>query len=242
MHRRAELLVRHPFILVSELELLDLLAIEVDPVALDELALAGGELVAACLARGVHDGVRVIRTRKDLEPVVWLARRETTRVAVPQHTVRIERGPRLGRRRKARLRRNEVEEDDPAVKRDKRGATQIAPYLYKGQMPVCWMSVDTRLTGDRKIRFPLQLSSAGIEIDDSKGFQEVLNAFKHLNIDDEERNEIFKVLSIILHLGELAFISNDDDNNDDDNTSPSCKIENREILDIITTKLLKNET
>ena len=44
-----------------------------------------------------------------------------------------------------------------------------------------------------------------------------------------------------MHLGELAFISNDDDNNDD-NTSPSCKIENREILDIITTKLLKNET
>ncbi len=94
----------------------------------------------------------------------------------------------------------------------------------------------------KKIKKAKAINVEHSEIDDSKGFQEVLNAFKHLNIDDEERNEIFKVLSIILHLGELAFISNDDDNNNDDNTSPSCKIENREILDIITTKLLKNET
>lgn len=93
----------------------------------------------------------------------------------------------------------------------------------------------------KKIKKTKAINVEHSEIDDSKGFQEVLNAFKHLNIDDEERNEIFKVLSIILHLGELAFISNDDDNNNDDNTSPSCKIENREILDIITTKLFTNK-
>ena len=40
-------------------QLLHLLAIKVDPVALDQAALSGGEAIAALDARGGHDGVRV---------------------------------------------------------------------------------------------------------------------------------------------------------------------------------------
>ena len=44
---------------------------------------------------------------------------------------------------------------------------------------------------------------------------------------------IFKLLSIILHLGELRFIASDDE-------EVSCVVENREVLNTITSKLLSS--
>lgn len=112
VHHLAELLVCHPVILVSKRELLHLLAVELDPVALDELALASGELIAALEHRGGHDVVCVRSVRECRQLVLRHTCLQSRRVAVPQHAILVECGPRLGRRRKARLGRQDVEDDD----------------------------------------------------------------------------------------------------------------------------------
>ena len=70
-------------------------------------------------------------------------------------------------------------------------------------------------------------------INDEKGFKDVLRAFQSLRVGKEEQKFIFKLLSVILHLGELRFIASDDE-------EVSCVVENREMLNTITSKLLSS--
>lgn len=45
-------------------------------------------------------------------------------------------------------------------------------------------------------------------LDDQKDFQEVLNAMKTVNISDKDQFNIFKIVSGILHLGNITFKHN----------------------------------
>lgn len=54
----------------------------------------------------------------------------------------------------------------------------------------------------------LQNSNASIPgVDDSQNFQELLTAFKIVGFNDDEVFEIFKIISIILHIGNVEFVS-----------------------------------
>lgn len=45
-------------------------------------------------------------------------------------------------------------------------------------------------------------------INDTKEFQDVLNAMKIINISESDQNSIFKIIAGILHLGNLTFVPN----------------------------------
>jgi len=45
-------------------------------------------------------------------------------------------------------------------------------------------------------------------MDDSKEFQDVLNAMSIINISQENQNVIFKIIAGILHLGNVNFVPN----------------------------------
>lgn len=44
-------------------------------------------------------------------------------------------------------------------------------------------------------------------VDDSKDFQELMSAFKIMGFTDDEVNQIFQIISIVLHLGNIEFLS-----------------------------------
>ena len=105
VHLRVKVGVRHPLVLGRELELLDLLAVVLHPVALHDAPLACRFHRAALGARALHDLV----AGSD----AWQRRLvRPDRVAVPQHALLVEDAIRKRRLREAGLRAKHPEHDE----------------------------------------------------------------------------------------------------------------------------------
>lgn len=48
-------------------------------------------------------------------------------------------------------------------------------------------------------------------LDDYEDFQRLLSAFTHINVSNDERDEVLEIVAAILHLGNVEFIEDKDE-------------------------------